>query len=192
MQLNVLYDHKLPFCWVICSSLTTCGDRSWYYHLLLGKRKALLNGSCNNKSKLSRSSKCACTKLQHISIQTSRCISGTRRQMCLPQSVAPPRAQPLCSLHMILPLCTTASSSHCHPPCPPCTFPPSLMRTNEWWSHACVRACARWFPCIVYDKPDLRDDGAKRTTVPDCNYRRSTEPLLRPSEKTRPLCEPPV
>lgn len=102
------------------------------------------------------------------------------RQNCLPHSIArrPPSrtAEPLCTLWMILPLCTT--SLQLRPPLRPfCTFPPLLMRINGWWSCASVWTCVRWLLNTVLTRlvsrtsqTMLQSTGAKHSTMLSHNY----------------------
>lgn len=124
LWLKVTHDHKLLFYWVICSSFTTCGEccrLTGLITLFLVNVKVWKTEApcCCKMEELLHSSVRAHTKHDSISIQTSLRVSDTpwtelSASLCCTQT-PPPTAEPLCSLWMILPQCTTASSFDCLP-----------------------------------------------------------------------------
>lgn len=121
----------------------------WSNHPPLSQRKRLRAAAlCSRVGIIMFFWALAHTKLGHISIQTSLCISDTPRTQLsasLYRTQTPSRTtEPLCSPWMISPLCTAASSFGCLSCARSAPSPPLLMRINGWWSCASVWTCVRW------------------------------------------------
>lgn len=141
LWLEVIYDHKLHFYRVMCSSFTTCGERCCMTGLItffagnVNLWEAVALCCLQDESELLHL--CARTHTMHdrISIQTSRCVfrNPSDRSVCLTPLHADPHLSQLshCSLRTILPACSPRLQRVPPPVCPFCTFPPLLMKIND-------------------------------------------------------------
>lgn len=142
LWLEVIYDHKLHFYRVMCSSFTTCGERCCMTGLI-----TLFAGNVNLWEAVALCCLQDEGELLYTSVRArTRCVTALvfkpaavfqkpLGQICLPHSAArrppPLAAEPLCSLRTILPARSPRLQRAPPPVWPFRTFPPLLMRIND-------------------------------------------------------------